>query len=69
MKTSNILLLIGAGLLYYYFKNKKANDQIIQQTIYNQNTALGLPPQQNIINPTYSVKVGNINKTLTPHTI
>jgi hypothetical protein len=71
MKTSNLLLLLaGAGLLYWYYnKNKQAIDLAAQRLILNQTSPLGLPPVSNKPTPDYTVQVGKIKIRNTPHTI
>jgi hypothetical protein len=72
-RTLNILLLIGgAGLLYYLHKkggiqNTNANGQNLNQL--NESFPYGAP-QQNI-QPLvdYKIKIGTIKKSLTIHTI
>jgi len=71
MKTSNLLLLLaGAGLIYWYYnKNKEAIDQSAQKLIFNETTPLGLPPVSTKQKPDFLVQVGKIKLRNTPHTI
>jgi hypothetical protein len=71
MKNSNILLLLaGAGLVYYFYnKNKTVIDQAAKQLLINQSSPLGNDQAIAKADPNFLIKVGNIKKRLTPHTI
>ena len=71
MKTTNILLLLaGAGIVYWYYnKHKQSIDQAAQRLILNETSPLGLPPVNNKQKADFTVQVGKIKIRNTPHTI
>jgi hypothetical protein len=65
-----MLLLAGAGLLYwFYHNNKNEKTKQTKTLIPNDATPLGYPQTTNLPAPDFTVKVSGIKKHLTPHMI